>query len=52
MLVTSDLVALQMDQFDTTVDNTAHEQEPMDRICGISIKELRKKFKVEQQHKY
>ena len=41
-------VILQMRQLETSVNDSAHEQEPVDLKCGISIKGLEKKFKVEQ----
>ena len=45
--VVCDSVILQMRQLDTSVGDSSHEQEPVDLTCGISIKGLEKKFKVE-----
>ena len=45
-VVRGDLVVLQMEQLDANVNDSAHEQEPVDLKCGISIKGLEKKFKV------
>ena len=36
-----------MREVDASVGNSAHEQEPANMKCGISIKGLMKKFKVE-----
>jgi len=41
------LVVPQMNQLDTNVNQSVHEQEPLDLKCGISIRGLKKKFKVE-----
>ena len=50
-LVVWDLVILQMRQLDASVSDSSHEQEPVDLKCGISIKGLEKKFKVEHNLK-
>ena len=35
-----------MEELNTNFNDNSHEQEPVDLICGISIKGLHKKFKV------